>query len=68
MLSGAISRSAKSPEEVKQIKNQFRRGHMGLSTPEEIASTYLFLASEHLSSKVTGHILLADNGFSMLRL
>jgi NAD(P)-dependent dehydrogenase (short-subunit alcohol dehydrogenase family) len=46
---------------------EFRRGHMGLTTPEEIARSYLFLASEQLSAKVTGHSLLAENGFSMSR-
>ncbi len=71
MLSTAFSRRAKSAEEVEQVvaqtKKMFRRGHMGLTTPEEIARSYLFLASEQLSAKVTGHILLADNGFSMMR-
>jgi len=37
------------------------------SAPEEIAPAYLFLASDQLSRKVTGHILMIDSGFSMMR-
>ena len=63
MLSGI-----RPPEEATQVRDQFRRGQMGLSSPAEIAPTFLFLASEQLSAKVTGHILMADNGFSMMRI
>ena len=38
----------------------------GLSTPEEIAEVFFFLGSR-LSARVTGHILVADNGFSEFR-
>jgi NAD(P)-dependent dehydrogenase (short-subunit alcohol dehydrogenase family) len=42
------------------------RSVQGLATPEEIAEVFLFLASNR-SARVTGHILMADNGFSTLR-
>jgi NAD(P)-dependent dehydrogenase (short-subunit alcohol dehydrogenase family) len=38
----------------------------GLSTPEEIAEVFHFLGSQR-STRVTGHILSADNGFSEFR-
>jgi NAD(P)-dependent dehydrogenase (short-subunit alcohol dehydrogenase family) len=42
------------------------RSIQGLSTPEEIAEVFVFLGSR-LSARVTGHILVADNGFSEFR-
>jgi len=53
---------------VEQAKDLVRRGDQGLSTPEEIAPSYLFLASDQMSRKITGHTLLTDNGFSGMRL
>ncbi len=47
---------------------QARQSDQGLTKPEEIAPVFLFLASDQLSRKVTGHILLAENGYSILRL
>ena len=52
----------------EQAKDLVRRGDQGLSTPEEIAPSYLFLASDQLSRKISGHILLTDSGFSGMRL
>ena len=63
----AMLAGLRSPEEAAQVKDRFRLGQMGLTKPEEIAPTFLFLASGQLSAKVTGHILMADNGFSMMR-
>jgi NAD(P)-dependent dehydrogenase (short-subunit alcohol dehydrogenase family) len=48
-------------------REEIQRTDQGLSTPEEIASCFLFLASDDLSRRVTGHILMADNGFTELR-
>lgn len=42
------------------------RSIQGLSTPEQIADAFLYLASAR-SARVTGHILSADNGFSEFR-
>jgi NAD(P)-dependent dehydrogenase (short-subunit alcohol dehydrogenase family) len=42
------------------------RSVQGLSTPEEIAEVFLFLGSSR-SARVTGHVLVADNGFSEFR-
>jgi NAD(P)-dependent dehydrogenase (short-subunit alcohol dehydrogenase family) len=38
----------------------------GLSTPEQIADAFFYLATD-VSARVTGHILVADNGFSGFR-
>ena len=42
------------------------RSVQGLATPEQIADVFLFLATDR-SARVTGHILMADNGFSAFR-
>jgi NAD(P)-dependent dehydrogenase (short-subunit alcohol dehydrogenase family) len=38
----------------------------GLASPEQIADAFLYLASDR-SARLTGHILMADNGFTALR-
>jgi NAD(P)-dependent dehydrogenase (short-subunit alcohol dehydrogenase family) len=48
-------------------REEIRQTDQGLSTPDEIAASFLFLASDRLSRRVTGHILMADNGFSEFR-
>jgi NAD(P)-dependent dehydrogenase (short-subunit alcohol dehydrogenase family) len=40
----------------------------GLSSPEQIAESFLFLASDVTAPRVTGHNLMADNGFSSFRM
>lgn len=53
---------------IEQAKESVRRGDQGLSKPEEIAPSFLFLASDQLSRKINGHILMTDNGFAVMRL
>jgi NAD(P)-dependent dehydrogenase (short-subunit alcohol dehydrogenase family) len=53
---------------LEEAKGSFIKSDQGLSLPEEIAPSFLFLASDQLSRKVTGHILLTDNGFAAMRL
>jgi NAD(P)-dependent dehydrogenase (short-subunit alcohol dehydrogenase family) len=53
---------------MEQAKDILRQGDQGLSTPEEIAPSFLFLASDATSRRTTGHNLLVDNGFSRMRL
>jgi len=48
-------------------REEIPRTDQGLATPEKIASCFLFLASDDLSRLVTGHILMADNGFAEFR-
>lgn len=50
-----------------QTREALRQTDQGLSTPEETAQAFLFLSSDRLSKRVTGHILMADNGFSEFR-
>jgi NAD(P)-dependent dehydrogenase (short-subunit alcohol dehydrogenase family) len=68
MFTKAVGRRAASEDELAQRLDEMRKGNQGLSVPEDIAPAYLYLASKQLSPKVTGHILMADNGFSMMRL
>jgi NAD(P)-dependent dehydrogenase (short-subunit alcohol dehydrogenase family) len=68
MYTNAAGRGARNETELAQRLDEMRKSNQGLSLPEEIAPSFLFLASDQLSRKVTGHILMADNGFSMMRL
>ncbi len=47
-------------------RDEVVRSVQGLASPEQIADVFLFLASDR-AARVTGHILLADNGFSSFR-
>jgi NAD(P)-dependent dehydrogenase (short-subunit alcohol dehydrogenase family) len=42
------------------------RSVQGLASPEQIADAFVFLVSDR-SARVTGHMLMADNGFSAFR-
>jgi NAD(P)-dependent dehydrogenase (short-subunit alcohol dehydrogenase family) len=48
-------------------REEIARSLQGLSSPEQIASHFLYLASSQ-SERVTGHILMADNGYSLFRM
>jgi NAD(P)-dependent dehydrogenase (short-subunit alcohol dehydrogenase family) len=50
----------------KRPREEVQRDAQGLASPEQIADVFLFLASP-LSERVTGHMLMADNGFSAFR-
>jgi NAD(P)-dependent dehydrogenase (short-subunit alcohol dehydrogenase family) len=67
MLTDVLRQRAGDEEELAQRLEMFQQSDQGLSTPEDIAPAYLYLASDQLSRKVTGHILMVDNGFSMMR-
>lgn len=67
MYTNVMSKRVSAGGELEQVKNEMRRSDQGLSRPEEIAPSFLYLASNGLSPKVTGHILMTDNGFSMMR-
>ena len=67
MLTDVLRQRAGDEEELAHQLEMFRESDQGLSTPEDIAPAYLYLASDQLSRKVTGHILMVDNGFSMMR-
>jgi NAD(P)-dependent dehydrogenase (short-subunit alcohol dehydrogenase family) len=67
MLTDVLRQRAGEEEELAHRLEMFRESDQGLSTPEDIAPAYLYLASNQLSHKVTGHILMVDNGFSMMR-
>ena len=54
------------PRPREEMREEIERTVQGLSSPEQIADVVLFLASR-LSERVTGHILMADNGFSAFR-
>jgi len=68
MYSSAIAARAGHGTALGQALEKARQSDQGLSAPQEIAPAYLFLASDQLSRKVTGHILMIDSGFSMMRL
>lgn len=68
MMTDVMRQYAESEQELAHRLKTMGESNQGLSTPEEIAPAYLYLASEQLSRKVTGHILMVDNGFSMMRL
>lgn len=51
----------------QQPRDEVLRSVQGLSSPAEIAEVFLFLASP-MSARVTGHILMADFGFTAFRL
>jgi NAD(P)-dependent dehydrogenase (short-subunit alcohol dehydrogenase family) len=67
MFANFVSERAEQNVTLEEIKAKVRQGDQGLSTPAQIAPAFLFLASDQLSPKVTGHILMADNGFSLMR-
>ncbi len=47
-------------------KEDVAKTAQGLSSPEQIADAFFYLATD-MSARVTGHILVADNGFSGFR-
>lgn len=68
MYTNLIAQRTGTGTALDQAIEDAKRSDQGLSTPEDIATNFLYLASDQLSRKVTGHILLADNGYSTLRL
>ena len=68
MMTNIMRRYAGNEEELAQRLIKMKESNQGLSAPKDIAPAYLYLASDRLSRKVTGHILMVDNGFSMMRL
>jgi len=60
-------RPGMTPEKAQKRLDKARRSAQGLSEPEEIAPSFMFLASDRLSRKVTGHTLLVENGYSTIR-
>lgn len=63
-----VNSAARQGGSVDEALEQSRRSDQGLSLPEDIAPAFLYLASNQLARKVTGHILMVDNGFAELRL
>jgi len=59
---------AELPEEklAKQLEKQ-RRSTQGIMRAEDIAPSFMFLASEQLSLKTTGNVLLVENGSTVIR-
>ncbi|MBN1675739.1 MAG: SDR family oxidoreductase [Kiritimatiellae bacterium] len=67
MFRGPAPQNDPASEKLRKKIDAARNSDQGLSTPEQIAPSFLFLASDQLSPKVTGHILLAENGYSTIR-
>ncbi|MFC1719482.1 SDR family NAD(P)-dependent oxidoreductase, partial [Candidatus Poribacteria bacterium] len=68
LYNAALVRRMKRGMTLEEAKESFIHSDQGLSLPEEIAPSFLLLASDQLSRKINGHILLTDNGFSRMRL
>jgi NAD(P)-dependent dehydrogenase (short-subunit alcohol dehydrogenase family) len=68
LYNAALSNRMKRGMTLEEAKGSYIKSDQGLSLPEEIATSFLFLASDQLSRKVNGHILLTDNGFAAMRL
>lgn len=66
-VNSAVRRNGVDVVSAEEALERDRQSDQGLSLPEDIAASFLFLASEELSRKVNGHILMADNGFSEFR-